>query len=210
MIGGQSSCAIHSGSPPGFMASGETRSPSRTSRTVRREQPRDRAMSCRLWPSASSRRISAYRGTVILLNAILSFPSWLPTKLQRQTKVPAAYKSNKPQRLTDQNDQSPPYEPTRAPIVVRPLSQSPRKALCFLLFSASEDHSIASARRVKPRSAGGPQLRKSGGTELRKSSGTHPRKSDGSDQRKFCKQGIARESEGRSRLSLLRPVRQDQ
>jgi hypothetical protein len=69
---------------------------------------------------------------------------------------------------------------------VRPLSRSPRKALYFLLFSTSEDHSIASARRVKPRSAGGPQLRKSGGTELRKSAGTHPRKSGGSNQRKFC------------------------
>jgi hypothetical protein len=100
--------------------------------------------------------------------------------------VPPAYKANKPQRLIDQNHQSPPYEATRAPIVVRPLSRSPRKALCFLLFSASEDHSIASARRVKPRSAGGPQLRKSGGTELRKSGGTHPKKSGGSDQRKFC------------------------
>src|ERR1019366_4756971 len=99
---------------------------------------------------------------------------------------PAAYKANKPQRLIDQNDQSPPYEATRAPIVVRPLSRSPRKALYFLLFSTSEDHSIASARRVKPRSAGGPQLRKSGGTELRKSGGTHPRKSGGSNQRKFC------------------------
>ena len=73
---------------------------------------------------------------------------------------------------------------------MRPLSRSPRKALYFLLFSTSEDHSIASARRVKPRSAGGPQLRKSGGTELRKSAGTHPRKSGGSDQRKLCSQSL--------------------
>src|SRR5450432_2122290 len=107
------------------------------------------------------------------LSAILSFPSWLPTKLQRQTEVPP--------RLIDQNDQSPPWRATRTPIVGCPLSRSPRKALCLLPFSTSEDHSIA-ARRVKPCSAGGPQLRKSGGTELRKSGGTHPRKSGGSNE----------------------------
>jgi hypothetical protein len=50
MIAAQSTCNIHSRSCVAFGAAGEIRSPSRTSRTVRREQPRVRAISRRPRP----------------------------------------------------------------------------------------------------------------------------------------------------------------
>jgi hypothetical protein len=52
MIPGQSTCAIYSADT--FGVSGERRAPSRTSRTVRREHPRARAISRRLRPLGQS------------------------------------------------------------------------------------------------------------------------------------------------------------
>ena len=50
MSGGQSTCSIHSGSGSVLGASGDTLRPSRTSRTVSREQPSARAISRRPRP----------------------------------------------------------------------------------------------------------------------------------------------------------------
>ena len=54
----QSTCDIHSGSATASGVAGDSRRPSRTSRTVLREQPRARAISRRLRPSRSRRSIS--------------------------------------------------------------------------------------------------------------------------------------------------------
>jgi hypothetical protein len=65
---------IHSGSATAGAIAGDSRRPSRTSRTVLREQPRARAISRRLRPSRSRRSISSNRSTVTLLLPISPFP----------------------------------------------------------------------------------------------------------------------------------------
>jgi hypothetical protein len=81
MIGGQSSCSIYNGSGSVFGASGESLRPSRTSRTVSREQPSARAISHSPRPSDSCRRISSNRRTVMLRTPIPPSPSCGPTKV---------------------------------------------------------------------------------------------------------------------------------
>src|SRR3569833_2515647 len=79
MIGGHSSCRIHNGSLLDLGASGETLAPSRTSRTVARARPSARAISRTPRPSASRRRISSYRPTVMLRKPIAPSSSCLGT-----------------------------------------------------------------------------------------------------------------------------------
>src|SRR5580658_61658 len=81
MSGGQSTCSIHNGSGNVLGASGDTLKPSRTSRTVSREQLSARAISRSPRPSHSRRRISSNRRTVMLRSPISSTPSCGPTKV---------------------------------------------------------------------------------------------------------------------------------
>src|SRR6059058_5239309 len=149
MIAGQSSCAIHSGSLVDFGASGERRSPSRTSRTVRREHPRARAISRRPRPSASRRRISSYRCTVMLRSAMLPSPSWWPTKGAAGAARIAATTAQEPQNAAwmAAGGKSAAQDARRAAIGHHPVSRVPPKTTQTRHISTSADHSHARARR---------------------------------------------------------------
>src|SRR6201984_1214438 len=167
MIVGQSSCSIQSGAAGSLAASGEPRSPSRTSRTVQREHPSARAISRSPRPSPSRLRISSYRPTVMLREPIQpSPPSWaisvavgLGDTAQSPTK--GGFSSGM------DIGGAPPQRPPRRGQTGPPPGGAPPGA------------------RQTAAPAGGPQLRKSGGPELRKSGGPQPRKSPGSELRKL-------------------------
>ena len=132
------SCAIRRGSAIDFGVSGESRSPSRTSRTVRREQPSARAISRSPRPSASRRRISSYRCTVMLRTALLP-PSWLPTRLQVRNQTTTAHEADAQYRFLVRFDYSNQWKTGKAPIGSLPTSPLSGKIGLFLLSSTSAD-----------------------------------------------------------------------
>src|SRR5579863_263229 len=140
MMPGQSTCDIHSGSGPKFSAPGTARIPSRTSRTVRREHRNARAISRRLRPSASRRRISSYRCTVKLRSAMLPSPSWWPTKAAaaRPGLPPTAAQMRKLDVLRSAQYKATAYEAPRATIAEYPGCQLPPE-------NGSMQHNPASA-----------------------------------------------------------------
>src|SRR5439155_10408136 len=149
MIAGQSSCAIHSGSLVDLGASGERRSPSRTSRTVRREHPSARAISRSPRPSASRRRISSYRCTVMLRSAMLPSPSWWPTKGAAGAARIAATNAQGAENAAwmAAGGKSAAQQARRAAIGRHPWSRVPPKTTQTRHISTSADHSHARARR---------------------------------------------------------------
>jgi hypothetical protein len=139
--------------------------------SVRREHPRARAISRRLRPSASRRRISSYRCTVMLRSAMLPSPSWLPTKVAAVRHRHPAMRAQKPENALSIDHQKngrigSPQSGDLAP----PLAWATPKNHAYMVNRDIGGPLPCTGSTPKKGAAGGPQLRKS----------------RGSDQRKFC------------------------